>query len=78
VLEGAWRSEIATRLKSVGFSNVEAAFSAVKPPVGFTNTEGIYFPAQYSFAKGTSTESAIQSMIDRFAKEAEAVGLKPE
>ena len=78
VLEGAWRSEIATRLKSVGFVNVEAAFGSVKPPFGFTSIEGIYFPAQYSFAKGTSAVTAIQSMIDRFEKEAQAVGLKNE
>jgi UPF0755 protein len=78
IIEGTWRSEIAAKLKSVGFTNVDAAFSAVKPPAGFSNTEGIYFPAQYSFAKGTTAEVAIQSMIDRFTKEAKAVGIKSE
>jgi UPF0755 protein len=78
IIEGTWRSEIATKLKSVGFVDVDAGFNAVTPPVGFTSTEGIYFPAQYSFAKGTTAQTAIQSMIDRFAKEAKAVGLKSE
>ena len=78
IIEGTWRSEIATKLKSVGFTNVDAGFNAVNPPVGFNITEGIYFPAQYSFAKGTTASVAIQSMIDRFQREAKAVGLKSE
>jgi UPF0755 protein len=76
VIEGNWRTEIAAKLKSAGFSNVDAAFNQVIVPKGFSGIEGIYFPAQYSFAKGTTAASAIQEMIDRFSKESAAIGLK--
>ena len=76
VIEGTWRSEIASKLKSVGFVDVESAFAKIKVPAGFSNLEGIYFPAQYSFAKGTTAQVAIQNMVDRFAKEAKAIGIK--
>ena len=78
IIEGAWRSEIATKLNNAGFASIDSAFSKVKPPEGFSSVEGIYFPAQYSFAKGTSAESAIQSMVDRFAKEAKGIGIKSQ
>ena len=78
IIEGNWRSEIQAKLQAAGFVNVESAFAAINTPKGFDNVEGIYFPAQYSFAKGTSAVTAIQSMVDRFAKEAELVGLKSE
>lgn len=75
VIEGSWRVEIAAKLKAVGFKDVDRAFTQVKVPTGFSASEGIYFPAQYSFAKGTSALSAIQSMVDRFNGEAKKIGL---
>ena len=78
VIEGAWRSEIAAKLKSLGYKNVDQAFNNLKVPTGFDATEGIYFPAQYSFAKESSINEALQSMVDRFAKVAKEVGLTNE
>ncbi|MBU6264232.1 MAG: endolytic transglycosylase MltG [Actinomycetales bacterium] len=78
IIEGTWRSEIAEKLAAVGFKDIASAFKQVSVPEGFTQAEGIYFPAQYSFAKETSTKYAIQQMIDRFSVEAEKVGLKSE
>ena len=78
IIEGTWRSEIVAKLKAVGFQDVESSFSKLTIPGGFSATEGIYFPAQYSFAKETTSDKALQTMIDRFASEAKKVGLKNE
>ena len=75
VIEGAWRGEIFAKLRAVGFSNLDRALSQLKVPKGFDRSEGIYFPAQYSFAKGTSSLQALQAMVDRFKAEADRVGL---
>ena len=78
VIEGAWRSEIVAKLKAVGFKDVDAAFAKLTVPKGFSSIEGIYFPAQYSFAKETSALKALQTMVDRFAREAKTVGVTSE
>ena len=78
IIEGTWRSEIESKLKTAGFSEVKEAFNQISIPAGFSSAEGIYFPAQYSFAKGTSTTNAIQVMVERFSKEASSIGLKSE
>ena len=78
VIEGAWRSEIVSKLKAVGFKDVDAAFAKLAVPKGFSSSEGIYFPAQYSFAKETSALKALQTMVDRFASEAKTVGVTSE
>jgi UPF0755 protein len=78
VIEGAWRSEIVAKLKAVGFKDVDAAFAKLTVPKGFSSIEGIYFPAQYSFAKETSALKALQTMVDRFAREAKTVGVNSE
>ena len=77
IREGQWRSEIAKMLILAGFksSDVESAFFRVKIPKGFSKNEGIYFPAQYSFDKSTTAQQAVQSMVDRFVKEASKIGL---
>ena len=41
----------------------------------FDRSEGIFFPAQYSFAKGTTALQALQAMVDRFQLEGERIGL---
>jgi UPF0755 protein len=69
VAEGAWKSEVQSAFINYGFTKQEVskAFSSLKLPQGFSNSEGLIFPAQYSFPQGTSAQSAAQSMIDRFS-----------
>ena len=78
VIEGNWRIEITEKLKTAGFTEVDAAFSKLNAPKGFSLDEGIYFPAQYSFAKGTTAVDALQTMINRFVKESSSIGLKTQ
>ena len=69
VAEGAWKSEVQQAFLDYGFTKqqVKSAFSGLKLPKGFTNSEGLIFPAQYSFPEGTSAQIAAQTMIDRFS-----------
>ena len=69
VAEGAWTSEVKKAFINYGFtkSEVNTAFTSLKLPKGFSNSEGLIFPAQYSFPQGTSAQTAAQSMIDRFS-----------
>ena len=78
VIEGSWRSEIITKLQGVGFTDVESALKKLTIPNGFSAKEGIFFPAQYSFAKEATAAKALQSMVDRFSIEAKKVGIKNE
>lgn len=68
VFEGAWNSEVFTMLEKNGFerSEIVRAAANVKKPQGFKVLEGLLFPAQYSFTKGTTADEAIQSMIQKF------------
>jgi UPF0755 protein len=69
VAEGAWKSEVQKAFVDYGFtkSEVEKAFARLKLPEGFSNSEGLIFPAQYSFPEGTSAQAAAQAMVDRFS-----------
>ena len=71
IYEGNWKSEIAKALVKYGFatSDVSRALLNAKLPEGFREIEGLLFPAQYSFAKGTSALQAVQAMVDRFTQE---------
>ena len=71
VYEGSWKSEIAKSLVKYGFSTneVSRALATAKLPDGFRNSEGLLFPAQYSFVKGTTSNEAVQAMVDRFTQE---------
>lgn len=71
VFEGAWKSEVRTSLIEYGFSatEVDNAFGSVELPKGFSDVEGLLFPAQYTFPKGTSAREAVQVMVDRFKAE---------
>ena len=71
VYEGSWKSEIAKSLVKFGFSTneVSRALATAKLPDGFRNSEGLLFPAQYSFVKGTTASEAVQEMVDRFTQE---------
>ena len=75
VIEGSWRSEILAKLEQRGFTGLKSALESLKIPKGFDSREGIFFPAQYSFPRGTSSSSALQSMVDRFTSEAKRTGL---
>ena len=69
VAEGAWKSEVQKAFVDYGFtkSEVKKAFAQLKLPEGFSNSEGLIFPAQYSFPEGTSAQAAAQAMVDRFS-----------
>jgi UPF0755 protein len=68
IFEGGWKSELVSSLIAYGFSASEAskALSSVKLPKGFKDPEGLLFPAQYTFAQGTTATVAVQSIVDRF------------
>jgi UPF0755 protein len=65
IVEGAWISEVIPQMYKAGFQtqDVTEALRSVEKPQGFTSLEGLLFPAQYSFAQGTSAQSAISSMV---------------
>lgn len=65
IVEGAWISEVLPQMYKAGFSTKEVsdALRGVEKPEGFTSLEGLLFPAQYSFAQGTSAQTAITSMV---------------
>jgi UPF0755 protein len=71
IYEGGWKSEVVTSLLKYGFSATEIAkaFAVAQLPQGFKEAEGLLFPAQYSFAKGTTATAAVQAIIDRFTHE---------
>jgi UPF0755 protein len=71
IYEGGWKSEVIQSLKFYGFTSQEIskAFATVRLPKGFSDSEGLLFPAQYTFAKGTTATQAVQAMVDRFTSE---------
>jgi UPF0755 protein len=75
--EGAWVSEIKTRLTELGFtkSDIAESFAEVKPPTGFTSLEGLLFPSQYSFASDTPLIEIIRSILSRGLEEMKRAGI---
>jgi UPF0755 protein len=71
VFEGAWKSEIIDSMRAYGFTTAEITegFNNLVLPAGFSDPEGLLFPAQYSFANGTSASQVAQAMVDRFRAE---------
>ncbi len=69
--EGAWRSEIQEAFLSYGFnrSEISRAFTFLKLPKGFSSSEGLLFPAQYSFPEGTTAAQAAQRLVERFTED---------
>ncbi len=67
VKEGMWISEITPQLLAAGFSQgeVRAAIAGAELPSGFSRLEGLFFPAQYSFAPKTSASIAVASAVGR-------------
>ena len=76
VQEGMWLSEILPQMYRAGFSasEVRSALVNLEKPAGFTSLEGLFFPAQYSFDKGTSALAALSSMVSRAESEMNAAG----
>jgi UPF0755 protein len=77
IFEGAWNSEIIDFMVSAGFElrDVTKALKQAQLPAGFSNVEGLLFPAQYSFATGTSAQNAISHMLERAEIEMEKSGI---
>ena len=75
--EGAWNSEVASKLSLIGYSKKEIseAFKNMERPKTFSSLEGLLFPAQYSFDSGTSVSKILQMMISRGIKELGIAGL---
>ena len=80
VAEGAWVSEIKKLFSTAGYAQeeVKAAFARADVPKPFTQLEGLLFPAQYSFAKGTKAEVALKEMIARGLAEVNEAGFLSE
>jgi UPF0755 protein len=76
VQEGMWVAEVIPQMYSAGFARkeVKQALAKVMLPNGFTATEGLLFPAQYSFDKNISAEVALNSMINRAEREMKLAG----
>lgn len=67
IFEGEWNSEVISTLVKGGYSRADVvrALRLAKLPEGFTSTEGLLFPAHYSFPTGTPIQDIIQKMVDR-------------
>jgi UPF0755 protein len=77
IAEGGWNTEVIKQMISVGYSrkDIDDAISEIELPAGFKSLEGLLFPAQYSFAKGTSAIEAIRAMIARSQIEFKKAGI---
>lgn len=75
--EGAWSSEIKEIFVRSGYpkSEVDRAFVSIDIPKPFTTLEGLLFPAQYSFAQGTTAAEALQSIVDRGVSQLTSLGI---
>ena len=79
--EGAWNSEISTKLVALGFpqEKVVKEFDSYRIPIGYSSLEGLLFPAQYSFDTSTSLTEILGSLVDRGLKEIKRAGIsKPQ
>ena len=77
IVEGEWNSEVFEDMVNAGYarSEIKDALAQLKLPTGFKSLEGLLFPAQYSFAKGTSASVAIAAMVERAQAEMENAGI---
>ena len=68
ISEGAWNNEIFAQMSAtqIWSESPKASAKLVKLPVGIKSLEGVLFPAQYSFAEGTTQVDALQSMVNKF------------
>ena len=77
IVEGEWNSEVFEDMVKAGYtrSDVKDALAQLKLPKGFKSLEGLLFPAQYSFAKGTTAGAAIATMVERAQTEMKGAGI---
>lgn len=77
IVEGEWNSEVFQDMVKAGYSlaEVKDAAAQIKLPSGFKSLEGLLFPAQYSFAKGTSAAEALSNMVQRSLAEMKSAGI---
>ena len=77
IVEGEWNSEVFEDMVKAGYSRseIKEALAQLKLPSGFNSLEGLLFPAQYSFAKGTSAIQAIATMVERAQDEMKSAGI---
>lgn len=70
ISEGAWNSEIFSQLDKTQSwpDRTLNAVARVELPVEINSLEGVLFPAQYSFADGTTKQVALQTMVDKFTQ----------
>jgi UPF0755 protein len=68
IVEGAWNSEVFAEMAATKNWSEAPSQSAKKVvlPKDVIVLEGVLFPAQYSFAEGTSQVEALQIMVKRF------------
>ena len=74
--EGEWMSEIVEKISQLGYSKVEieSAIQQAAKPEGFDHSEGLLFPAQYSFESSTPINQIVQSIISRAVLEMRKAG----
>ena len=77
IAEGGWNSEVIDQMVVAGYvrKDIDRAIAQIRLPAGFKSLEGLLFPAQYSFAKGTSAADAISAMIARSQIEFKKAGI---
>ncbi|CAB4582660.1 MAG: endolytic transglycosylase MltG [Actinobacteria bacterium] len=77
IVEGAWNSEVFKLMNESGFlqADISKAVREIALPNGFKELEGLLFPAQYSFAKGTTAKEALLSMVTRAESELSKSGI---
>lgn len=77
IFEGAWNSEVFAQMEAAGFAtqDIAAAVKSIKLPTGYKTLEGLLFPAQYSFAKSTKAQEAINAMVERGDSELSKSGI---
>ncbi|MFM9150775.1 MAG: endolytic transglycosylase MltG, partial [Candidatus Planktophila sp.] len=75
--EGAWNREIKEIFIKSGYKkkDIERAFETVNPPAPFKSLEGLLFPAQYSFAQGTSASDALEAIVENGVNQLTTLGI---
>jgi UPF0755 protein len=68
ITEGEWNSEVFAKMVAtkIWSENPGESAKSVLLAKGITALEGSLFPAQYSFAEGTTQVEALQAMVNRF------------
>lgn len=77
IFEGGWKSEVVTSLLQAGFTKkaITDGFRSLVLPTGFVDSEGLLFPAQYSFSQDTTAEQALEQIVARFMSDVTATTL---